>query len=110
LAAAISRYLSLNRPVQLPNQRKSVTVTPTVKEITIKELHEKTGELVRQAGESRDPVSVTDRGKIVAVLGSPKLIKSKRVKRGLPKQFLAFIKSLPPGNVQEDMDEVRGDR
>jgi hypothetical protein len=79
--------------------------------ISIKELHEKTGELVREAGEARTPVPVTDRGKIVAVLGSPKLLKTgKRVKRKLPDDFLAFVKSLPQGDVQADVDIVKGDR
>jgi hypothetical protein len=79
--------------------------------ISIKELHEKTGELVRQAGEARSPVPVTDRGKIVAVLGPPKLIKAgKRIKRSLPQSYLDFVKTLPLTNLIKDLDEVRGDR
>jgi hypothetical protein len=79
--------------------------------ISIKELHEKTGELVRQAGEARSPVPVTDRGKIVAALGSPKLINAeKRVKRWLPPSYLDFIKTLPRTDVIKDLNEVRGDR
>ena len=79
--------------------------------ITIKELHGKTGELVRQAGAALGPVTVTDHGKVVAVLASPKLIKAgKRGKRKIPDDFLAFVKSLPQGDVQADMDIVKGDR
>ncbi len=78
--------------------------------ISIKELHEKTGELVRQAGRARSPVPVTDRGKIVAVLGSPKLIKAeKRGTRSLPQSYLDFIKTLPRTDVIKDLDEVRAD-
>jgi prevent-host-death family protein len=80
-------------------------------EISIKELHEKTGELVRQAALARNPVEVTDRGKVIAVLGSPKLIKAgKRIKRGLPQAYVAFIKTLPRTDVMRYLDELRGDR
>jgi hypothetical protein len=79
--------------------------------ISIKELHEKTGEWVRRAGQARSPVPVTDRGKIVAVLGSPKLLKAgKEVKRSLPRSYLDFIQTLPRTDVMKDLDEVRGDR
>ncbi len=78
--------------------------------ISIKELHEKTGELVRQAAESRNPVEVTDRGKVIAVLGSPRLLKTKRPKRGLPPAYLDFVKTLPRTDVIQYLDELRGDR
>jgi prevent-host-death family protein len=78
--------------------------------ISIKELHEKTGELVRQAAAARTPVQVTDRGKVIAVIGSPALARKQIKRSGLPKDFLAFIKSLPQGDVQEDMDAVKGER
>jgi prevent-host-death family protein len=39
--------------------------------VSIRELHEKTGELVRRAGASSIPVPVTDRGEVVAVLVGP---------------------------------------
>jgi prevent-host-death family protein len=79
--------------------------------VSIKELHEKTGELVRQAALAKTPVQVTDRGRVVAVIGSPKLLNlAKRPKRELSQEFLAFIKGLPRGDVQADMDAVKGDR
>jgi hypothetical protein len=79
-------------------------------EISIKELHEKTGELVRQAGPARSPVPVTDRGKIVAVPGSPKLIKAeKRGTRSMPPSYLDLIETLTRTDVIKDLDEVRGD-
>ena len=77
--------------------------------ISIKELHEKTGELVREAGEARTPVPVTDRGKIVAVLGSPKLVKAgKWPKRGLPQEYRDFVNTLPRTDVMQYLDEERG--
>ena len=63
---------------------------------------------MRQAGEALGPVAVTDHGKVVAVLGSPKLIKTgKRPKRGLPKSYLAFVKTLPRTDVMQYLDEER---
>jgi prevent-host-death family protein len=78
----------------------------TYMNISIKELHEKTGELVRQAAQAKNPVQVTDRGRVVAVIASPALAR-KRIKRGLPKDFLAFIKSLPRTDVMQYLDEER---
>jgi prevent-host-death family protein len=79
--------------------------------VSIKELHEKTGELVRQAASAKHPVQVTDRGKVIAIIGSPKLLNSvKRPKRELPPEFLAFIKTLPRGDLQAEMDAFKGDR
>jgi prevent-host-death family protein len=76
-------------------------------EITIRELHHNTGELVRAAGEAKTPVAVTDRGKIVAVIGSPKLVKTKKRKRGLPQSYLDFVKTLPRTDVMQYLDEER---
>jgi prevent-host-death family protein len=78
--------------------------------ITIKELHQTTGECVRRAGASRSPVVVTDHGKPVAVLASPSLIKRKRRKRVLLPEFKALMAKTPVGNTQDDLDAIRGDR
>jgi len=68
--------------------------------ITIKELHEKTGELVRQAAQAHKPVPVTDRGKVVAMLVAPKLVKAtRRIRRVLPKDYLAMMANLPRTDV-----------
>jgi hypothetical protein len=37
-------------------------------------------------------------------------IKERRIKRGLSPEDLEFVKTLPRGDVQEDMDMVKGDR
>ena len=78
--------------------------------ITIKELHETTGECVRRAGASRSPVIVTDHGKPVAVLANPALLKPKRRKRVLLPEFKALMAKAIVTNTIDDLDEVRGDR
>lgn len=79
--------------------------------ISIKELHANTGEQVRQAGQSRRPVAVTDRGKVVAVLVGPSFLnQKKRLRRVLPKDYLALLGKTPITDVQEDLDAVRGER
>jgi hypothetical protein len=78
-------------------------------EISIKELHARTGQLVRQAAALRHGgCKVTDRGKVIAVLGSPELMRNaKRPKRGLPEDYLAFVKTLPRTDVMQYLDELR---
>jgi len=78
--------------------------------ISIKELHETTGECVRRAGASRSPVIVTDHGKPIAVLANPSLLKPKRRKRVLLPEFKALMAQPYPGNSLDDLDAVRGDR
>lgn len=79
--------------------------------ISIKELHAKTGEEVRRAGQSPRPVAVTDRGKVVAVLAGPGFLRQKtRLKRVLPKEYLSLLAKAPLTSVQEDLDEIRGER
>lgn len=81
--------------------------------ISIRELHEKTGELVRQAGASRIPVEVTDRGEVVAVLVSPNALPPrKRPKRVLLAGYKKLLAEgvLSSGNILDDLDAVRGDR
>ena len=78
--------------------------------ITIKELHQTTGECVRRAGASRTPVIVTDHGKPVAVLANPSLLKSKRRKRVLLPEFKALMAKAIVTNTIDDLDAVRGDR
>lgn len=79
--------------------------------ITIKELHRATGEAVRRAGASNVPVIVTDHGKPVAVLASPKLLKARPRWRTLLPEFRQHILSKPSkGSIMEDLDAIRGDR
>ena len=78
--------------------------------ITIKELHQTTGECVRRAGASRSPVVVTDHGKPVAVLTSPSLLRPKRRKRVLLLEYKALMAKTPSGDLMDDLNAVRGDR
>lgn len=78
--------------------------------ITIKELHSKTGEQVRKAGESRRPVAVTDRGKLVAVLASPRFYRTLPRRRTLLPEYAALLTSAGGDDVLEDLAAVRGDR
>ena len=81
-----------------------------MKNLSVKELHRTTGEYVRQAGASRTPLIVTDRGEPVAVLANPALLKPKKRVRTLLPEFEKLM-AKPPGNdLREDLDAVRGDR
>ena len=80
--------------------------------ISIRELHEKTGELVRRAGASRTPFDVTDRGEVVAVLASPNTLPPRK----RPKRVLlpGYKKLLPEGSLSADilesLDAIRDER
>jgi antitoxin (DNA-binding transcriptional repressor) of toxin-antitoxin stability system len=78
--------------------------------ISIKQLHAKTGEEVRRVGRSRTPVSVTDRGKVVAILVAPHLLPAKRRRRTLLPEYEKLLAKRPAGDVLSDLDAVRGDR
>lgn len=78
--------------------------------ITIKKLHETTGEWVRRAGASRLPVLVTDHGKPVAILASPSLFKPKRRKRTLLPEYKNLMAKKPGADLMEDLNAVRGER
>lgn len=79
--------------------------------VSIRELHEKTGEWVRRAGHSRTPVPVTDRGKVVAVLAAPDSVARKRPKPVLLAQYVDVIAQMSASNdILEALDEVRGER
>jgi antitoxin (DNA-binding transcriptional repressor) of toxin-antitoxin stability system len=79
--------------------------------ISIRELHEKTGQLVRRAGASHRPLPVTDHGKVVAVLLAPTAVPlRKRPKRVILPEYRKLILETPQkGDVLEDLDAVRGD-
>jgi antitoxin (DNA-binding transcriptional repressor) of toxin-antitoxin stability system len=81
-----------------------------MRSISIKELHEKTGEWVRGAGTGWTPVEVTDRGKLVAVLAPPHLCRRSVRKRVLIPEYAAFLARARSEDVLEDLSAVRGDR
>ena len=79
--------------------------------ITIKELHAQTGEHVRRAGRGRAPLSVTDRGKVVAALVPPHLVPPRRRRRTiLPEYAKLLARARVSSDVLDDLDAVRGDR
>jgi len=80
--------------------------------ISIRELHEHTGELVRRAGASRTAFEITDRGEVVAVLASPNALPpTKRLKRVLLPGYRKLILEGPmSSDVLEDLDAIRDDR
>lgn len=79
--------------------------------ISIKDLHAKTGEEVRKAGRSRNPVAVTDHGKMVAVLAAPHFFRATTRRRILLPEYEALLKKKPSkSDVLKDLAAVRGDR
>jgi prevent-host-death family protein len=78
--------------------------------ISIKELHATTGDWVRKAGRAQAPLIITDRGSPVAVLANPAFLQPHRRVRVLLPEFEAMMRGPGVGNVQEDLDAVRGDR
>ena len=78
--------------------------------ISIKELHAKTGELVRRASRSRTPVLVTDRGRLVAALIPVQLLPKKRRTRTLIPEYAALFTKSRSDDVLEDLDATRSDR
>lgn len=78
--------------------------------ITIKQLHATTGEQVRLAGKARVPVVITDRGKAVAVLGSPSLLKPRHRKRTILPGYEALMAKQVSDDLSADVDAIRNDR
>lgn len=78
--------------------------------ITLKELHAKTGELVRRAGNARMPVVITEHGQPIALLGHPSQFKSKRRRRIILPEYEQLMSARPRGDSREDLNAVRGDR
>ena len=78
--------------------------------ITIKELHATTGKLVRNAGKSRSPLIITDRGRAVAVLSNPSLLKPRHRNRTLLPEYEALMAEAPGNDIQAALDEDRGTR
>jgi hypothetical protein len=78
--------------------------------VTIKQLHDDTGALVRKAGASRHPIPITDRGQEVALIASRSLLRPVSRKRTLLPEYEALMAEPPSTNVQAALDEIRGDR
>jgi hypothetical protein len=77
--------------------------------LTIKQLHEATGKLVRAAGKARTLALITDRGQPVAVLGSPESLVAlgRQPRRTLPEyEVLMRQHAHPPAS--EDLNALRG--
>jgi len=83
---------------------------PATKVLTIKQLHDDTGPLVRRAGAMKRPVPITDRGLEVAVLANRALLRPVSRQRTVLPEYEALM-ALPPGNhIQAALDEIRGER
>jgi prevent-host-death family protein len=80
--------------------------------LSIKELHAKTGELVRKAALSQVPIEITDRGKPIAVLISPVLAQKRKRTRVLLPEYQAYLKKKPyrTYSILDDLSAVRDDR
>ncbi|HLB34847.1 MAG: hypothetical protein A3F67_03365 [Verrucomicrobia bacterium RIFCSPHIGHO2_12_FULL_41_10] len=78
--------------------------------ISIKELHAKTGAQVRRVNKSRSPITVTDRGKPIAVLIAPNFIAANPRHRTLLPEYAKLLSRSLSNDVLDDLDAIRGDR
>ena len=78
--------------------------------VTIKELHDDTGALVRRAGASKRPIHVTDRGEEVAVIANRALLRPAGRKRTVLPEYEALMAEAPGDEVRAALDEIRGER
>lgn len=83
---------------------------PTTTVLTIKQLHNDTGTLVRRAGSLKRPVPITDRGQEVAVLVNRSLLRTVNRKRTVLPEYEAMMAEAPGDTTQAALDEIRGDR
>jgi hypothetical protein len=83
---------------------------PSITVLTIKQLHDDTGPLIRQAGASKHPVRVTDRGQEVAVITNRSLLRPTVRKRTLLPEYEAMMAEVPGNDIQAALDEDRGTR
>ena len=83
---------------------------PSATVLTIKQLHDDTGPLVRQAGASRRPVPVTDRGQEVAVITNRSQLRPLARKRTILPEYEAMMAEAPTNDIQAALDEDRGTR
>ncbi len=78
--------------------------------LTIKQLHDDTGPLVRRAGNSRHPVPVTDRGQEVAVITNRSQLRPMVRKRTILPEYEAMMAAAPGNDIQAALNEDRGTR
>jgi len=78
--------------------------------ISIKQLHQSTGDHVRRAAKAGSPIEVTDRGKPIALLTHPGHVPPTRRKRTLLAEYKAMLNRIAKGDVLEDLTAIRGDR
>lgn len=83
---------------------------PATTALTIKQLHDDTGPLIRRAGASRRPVPVTDRGQEVAVIANRALLRATVRRRTLLPGFKAAMAEAPGNEIQAALDSIRGER
>ncbi len=65
---------------------------------------------MRKAGASRNPVQITDRGQLVAVLGNPAMLKPRLRKRIILPAYAKYMTISPGNDVLADLDAIRGER
>lgn len=83
---------------------------PSTTVLTIKQLHDDTGAMVRRAGASGRPVPITDRGQEVAVLVNRSLLRPVKQKRTVLPEYEAMMAAAPGNYIQAALDDIRGDR
>jgi len=83
---------------------------PSATVLTIKQLHDDTGPLIRRAGASKRPVPVTDRGQEVAVIANRSLLRPVVRKRTILPEYEAMMAEDPGNDIQAALDEDRGTR
>lgn len=83
---------------------------PSTTVVTIKQLHDDTGALVRRAGALKRPVAITDRGQEVAVLVNRSLLRPVNRARTVLPEYEAMMAGAPGDTIASALDEIRGDR
>lgn len=107
----MGNHVSVSVTLDISTKCDSLTpMPPTPAALTIKQLHDDTGALVRRAGASRRPVPITDRGQEVAVIVNRSLLRPVNRKRVVLPAYEAMMAEAPGDAIQAALDEIRGDR
>lgn len=78
--------------------------------ISITQLHQNTGDQVRRAARSHTAITITNRGKPVAILAKLSLLPSKPRRRTLLPEYKALLARKSSASVLDDLEDIRGDR